>query len=79
MPITRADVEQVLIRRSGRKMAYARIDSLTRDGTNPDPDHPSMRRYVEAQRIYYATCNPHQQADILIDNQDATAPRILRS
>jgi uridine kinase len=49
-----------------------------RDGTHPDPSHPGMRRYVEAQRIYYAACAPQQRADILIDNQDVRAPRIIR-
>ncbi|MFL6077125.1 MAG: uridine kinase [Mycobacteriales bacterium] len=48
-----------------------------RDGTNPDPQHPSMRRYVEAQRLYFKACSPHQRADILIDNGDLPAPRIL--
>lgn len=32
-----------------------------RDGTNPDPDHPGMRRYVEAQRIYFTVCSPQQR------------------
>ena len=50
----------------------------SRDGTNPDPEHPSMRRYVEAQRIYFNACSPRQRADILIDNRDLSAPRILR-
>ena len=49
-----------------------------RDGTVPDPAHPSMRRYVEAQRLYYAACDPQSQATILIDNTDFTTPRILR-
>ncbi|MEV6344809.1 uridine kinase [Actinoplanes sp. NPDC051851] len=48
-----------------------------RDGTNADPDHPSMRRYVGAQRIYYAACSPRRRADVLIDNADVDAPRIL--
>jgi uridine kinase len=50
-----------------------------RDGTNPDPGHPGMRRYVEAQRIYFASCSPQQRADILIDNEDFEAPRIVRT
>jgi len=50
-----------------------------RDGTNPDPDHPGMRRYIEAQRIYFAICSPQQRADILIDNKDFDAPRIVRT
>lgn len=49
-----------------------------RDGTVPDPGHPSMRRYVEAQRFYFRTCSPHQRADILIDNEDHDAPRVVR-
>jgi len=50
-----------------------------RDGTNPDPGHPGMRRYVEAQRIYFASCSPQQRADILIDNEDFEAPQIVRT
>jgi uridine kinase len=38
----------------------------TRDGTNPDPNHPSMQRYVDGQRIYFRTCSPHQRATLLI-------------
>jgi uridine kinase len=49
-----------------------------RDGTNPDPAHPAMRRYVEAQRIYFATCSPQHRAHVLIDNEDFEAPRIVR-
>jgi uridine kinase len=49
-----------------------------RDGTNPNPEHPSMRRYVEAQRIYFNACSPHQRTDILIDNQEFSTPRIIR-
>lgn len=51
----------------------------TRDGTPADPDDPGMRRYVQAQRIYYATCDPHSRAAFVVDNSDVTAPRILRS
>lgn len=32
-----------------------------RDGSHPDPEHPSMRRYVEGQRIYLASCRPHDR------------------
>jgi uridine kinase len=49
-----------------------------RDGTNPDPEHPDMRRYVQAQRFYFDACSPRERADILIDNQDFDAPRIVR-
>ncbi|GAA4605248.1 uridine kinase [Actinoplanes octamycinicus] len=60
----------VPFRETARRMAE-------RDGTEPDPDHPSMRRYVEAQRRYFATCSPQRRADILIDNADFGAPRIV--
>ncbi|WP_238164185.1 AAA family ATPase [Kribbella pittospori] len=49
-----------------------------RDGTNPDPNHPTVRRYVDAQHLYFKTCNPHQKADILIDNTSLNTPRPLR-
>ncbi|WP_285548772.1 uridine kinase [Actinoplanes regularis] len=48
-----------------------------RDGSNPDPEHPSMRRYVEGQRIYLRTCSPRQRATVLIDNRDVEVPRII--
>jgi len=49
-----------------------------RDGTNPDPEHPSMRRYVEAQRRYFRECTPQQRATLLIDNHTLGRPVILR-
>ncbi len=49
-----------------------------RDRTHPDPNHPSMQRYVEGQRIYFRSCSPHQRATLLIDNRDFEAPRIIR-
>jgi uridine kinase len=49
-----------------------------RDGTDPDPEHPSVRRYVDAQRIYFSACSPQQRADILIDNRCFNEPRIVR-
>jgi uridine kinase len=49
-----------------------------RDGGNANPTAPENRRYVEGQEIYFAECNPAAAADILIDNNDATAPRFLR-
>jgi uridine kinase len=37
-----------------------------RDGSNPDPDDPSVRRYVEGQRIYLARCQPAQRAHHIV-------------
>jgi uridine kinase len=50
-----------------------------RDGTEPDPAHPSMRRYVDGQRRYLRECTPQDRADILIDNADPAHPRLLRT
>lgn len=50
-----------------------------RDGTDPDPAHPSMRRYVEGQRRYLRECTPQRRADVLIDNADPARPRLLRT
>lgn len=48
-----------------------------RDGSNSDPEHPSMRRYVEGQRIYLSECGPHERADLVIDNTDPAAPVVM--
>jgi uridine kinase len=48
-----------------------------RDGTHPDPQHPSMRRYVGAQLIYSLECRPCERASIVIDNTDPMTPRIV--
>lgn len=47
-----------------------------RDGTSADPDHPTMQRYVEAQRLYFESCRPVQRASIVIDNTDWDRPVI---
>lgn len=39
-----------------------------RDGTNPDPDHASNRRYVEGQRIYLTSCDPRRRATFALPN-----------
>jgi uridine kinase len=49
-----------------------------RDGTVPDPQHASMRRYVEAQQLYLGMCAPQQQASIVIDNAVLDAPHLVR-
>jgi uridine kinase len=48
-----------------------------RDGTPADPVHPRLRRYVEAHRIYLATCSPTTRASLVIDNTDLAAPHLL--
>lgn len=48
-----------------------------RDGTNVDPEHPSMHRYVEGQRIYFAREQPWERATYVVDNTDFFDPRII--
>ncbi|AJT43095.1 uridine kinase [Psychromicrobium lacuslunae] len=50
-----------------------------RDGSNPDPEHPSMRRYVQGQRLYFAQCEPWHRASLVIDNSEPQSPRLLDS
>ena len=45
-----------------------------RDGTNPDPEHPDLARYVQGQRLYFAACRPWTRADLVIDNSDVHRP-----
>lgn len=47
-----------------------------RDGSNPNPNHPSMNRYVEGQRIYFERCSPLSRASVIIDNSDPELPRV---
>lgn len=42
-----------------------------RDGTAPDPTHPSMRRYVQGQLMYFAAASPWRQATVVVDNSDS--------
>ncbi|WP_216699175.1 hypothetical protein [Arthrobacter sp. H14] len=49
-----------------------------RDGSDPAPEHPSMRRYVGGQRIYFATARPWERADLVIDNS-ASEPRAIKA
>lgn len=49
-----------------------------RDGTHPDPSDPSMARYVEAQRRYFAECEPWSRADAVVDNAEFARP-VLRA
>ncbi len=51
---------------TARRMAH-------RDGSHPDPEHPTMRRYVDGQRIYLATCRPRERATVVLDNSGSAA------
>ena len=49
-----------------------------RDGSDPDPEHPSMHRYVEGQRLYLARYRPAERATVVVDNTDVADPRVVR-
>ena len=48
-----------------------------RDGSDPDPEAPSMHRYVAGQRLYLARCRPTERATVVVDNTDVDDPRIV--
>jgi uridine kinase len=48
-----------------------------RDGSHPDPDHESMRRYVGGQRLYFEAAQPWQRATRVVDNTRPAVARIL--
>jgi uridine kinase len=50
-----------------------------RDGTEPDPDHPGVARYVRGQQLYFAACAPEGKADVVVDNSDLALPVVIRS
>ena len=49
-----------------------------RDGTDPDPGHPSVARYVGAQRIYRELVSPQDRAGMVVDNADLDRPVVWR-
>ncbi|WP_066518469.1 uridine kinase [Curtobacterium ammoniigenes] len=49
----------------------------TRDGSHPDPNDASMRRYVEGQRIYFRSASPWERAGMVIDNSVCGQPRMI--
>jgi uridine kinase len=53
------------------------VRMAARDGTAPDPRHPSVRRYVAGQQLYFAACQPWSRATVIIDNTDWSNPRIV--
>lgn len=56
--------------------AYKRL--AVREGFPTDPEARSNLRYTETQRHYLRTCTPVDRADIVVDNTDPAAPRILK-
>ncbi len=49
-----------------------------RNGSNPDPGHPTMLRYVDGQRLYFEAARPWERATFVVDNTDFTSPIVIR-
>lgn len=49
-----------------------------RNGSNPEPEHPTMRRYVGGQRLYFDAARPWERATFVVDNSDFTSPKVIR-
>jgi uridine kinase len=56
--------------------SFARM--ALRDGCPADPAAPDNRRYRQGQEIWLARCAPRDAADMVIDNSDWRAPRMIR-
>ena len=48
-----------------------------RDGTSPDPEQPTMHRYVAGQRLYFKATRPWERATLVIDNSDFNSPKVI--
>lgn len=49
-----------------------------RNGSNPNPEHPTMCRYVGGQRLYFDAARPWERATFVVDNSDFTKPKVIR-
>ncbi|MBF0689478.1 MAG: uridine kinase [Cellulomonas sp.] len=56
-------------------VTYARM--ALRDGCPPDPQDPANARYREGQLRYLQACSPAARADVVVDNADVDAPRVV--
>ena len=50
-----------------------------RDGVEPRRRTTSDDRYVEGQRLYLTACHPERRASLLVDNNDLSAPFVVRA
>lgn len=48
-----------------------------RDGGSADPAHPALHRYVQGQHRYFEACSLWLRADLVVDNTDLDAPRLV--
>ena len=50
-----------------------------RNGSHPDPEHPTMRRYVGGQRLCFEASRPWERATFVVDNSNFASPQIIRT
>ena len=55
--------------------AVSAARTAARDAT--DPADPRQPRHIGGQLLYFAACSPAGRADIVVDNADWAAPRVL--
>lgn len=62
----------------GRPLHRNRGTDGSLNGSSPDPEHPSMRRYVGGQRLCFSAARPWERATFVVDNSDVTSPKLIR-
>ena len=50
-----------------------------RDGVGPESASFPGDRYVEGQRLYLTSCDPERRASMVVDNNDLSAPFVVRA
>ena len=51
---------------------------LARHDSAAEVEHRYRARYLPGQALYRAEADPERAADVLVDNRDPAAPRVLR-
>ena len=59
-------------------VARAVVRDLARYDSAADVEHRYRARYLPGQALYRAEADPERVADVLVDNRDPAAPRVLR-
>ena len=59
-------------------LARALVRDLARHDSAAEVEHRYRVRYLPGQALYRAEADPERAADVLVDNRDPAAPRVLR-
>lgn len=59
-------------------LARALVRDLALYDSPADVEHRYRARYLPGQALYRAEADPERAADVLVDNRDPAAPRVLR-